>query len=391
MALRDAGYTVKAVCAPEHPLHTTDAVKETFVYRGLMPLVSFEEAIEKAAPDYIIPGDDLAVQHLHQLYARKRAAGSAGAAVCALIERSLGDPSSFPVVYSRGTFISLAEEEGVRIPKSQVISNLDELRDWGNRMGYPAVLKADGSWGGEGVRVVRSQREAERAFRKLQAPPIVARAMKRAILDRDMTLVLPMLTRRRTTVNAQAFIAGHEATSLVACWKGEVLASLHFEVLCKQDPTKPASVVRMIEDPDMISGVEKMVRRLNLSGFAGFDFMIEKDTGHSYMIEVNPRPTQVGHLRLGAGRDLPAALYAAMTGSTIGETVKVTDNNTIAFFPQEWLRNPASPYLRSAYHDVPLEEPALLRMCVKQQRKWTTWFSQRKSRQAFSEAWLPRS
>jgi hypothetical protein len=391
MALANAGYTVKAVCPPDHPLSKTSAAQETYSYRGLMPLTSFEEAIALGKPDLILPGDDLAVQHLHQLYFRELGNGRAGADTCALIQRSMGAPESYPIVYSRTKFMNLAEEEGVRVPKTQEIRSIEELRDWGGRVGFPSVLKANGTSGGEGVRVVHSEREAERAFRRLQAPPMMAVVAKRVLFDRDTTLVRPMLSRRRSIVNAQTFIPGREATSLVACWKGVVLAALHFEVLCKQDSTGPASVVRMIEDPDMVSATEKMVRRLNLSGLHGFDFMLEAQTGSSYLIEINPRTTQVAHLRLGPGRDLLAALHAAISGSVIRETASITERDTIAFFPQEWLRNPGSTFLRSGYHDVPWEEPELVRLGLRKQRKWGAWFSEKKLHQAFLEVRLPRS
>ncbi len=139
------------------------------------------------------------------------------------------------------------------------------------------------------------------------------------------------------------------------------LPGLHFEVLCKTTPTGPASVMRLIDSCEMSIVAEKIVKRLNLSGLVGFDFMLEEQTGNPYLIEVNPRATQVGHLTLGPGRDLPAAFYAALTGEAIREAPKVTENRTIALFPQEWKRNPESSFLESGYHDVPWEEPELIR------------------------------
>jgi len=390
MALAETGYTVKAICPDDHPLHKTSAVEESYPYRGLTPLASFVDAITMAKPDFIIPGDDLAAQHLRQLHHREQSSVG-NKDICALIERSIGPAESFPFLFCRSKFINLAEEQGIRVPKTKAIANMHELREWMASTSFPMVLKADGTSGGEGVRVVRTPQEAERAFHRLQAPPIVARVVKRVLLDRDATLVWPMLSRRRSVVNAQAFVAGREATSLVACWKGTVLAALHFEVLNKQDANGPASVVRLIEDPDIVSAAEKMVRRLNLSGLHGFDFMLEAQTGNAYLIEVNPRPTQVGHLKLGPGRDLPAALRGAISGGRVLESTKITDNDTIAFFPQEWQRNPESIFLRSAYHDVPWQEPELLRACVRKQRRWSAWFSQRKGSQVFLEARLPRS
>jgi formate-dependent phosphoribosylglycinamide formyltransferase (GAR transformylase) len=391
MALANVGYTVKAVCPSDHPLCKTSAAQEIYSYSGLTPLMSFSKAILLAKPDLIIPGDDLAVQHLHEVYHREHRKGSAGVSTCALIERSIGAAESFPVVYRRSEFMRLAEEEGIRVPKTRVIRNIEEVREWGSQMGFPSVLKANGTSGGEGVRVVRTAQEAERAFRKLQAPPILARVAKRVLLDRDTTLVWPMLSRQRSVVNAQAFIPGREATSLVACWKGTVLAGLHFEVLSKQDSTGPASVVRRIEDVDMVSAAEKMVRRLNLSGLHGFDFMLEAQTAKAYLIEINPRTTQVGHLQLGAGRDLPAALHAAISGGVVCETTKLTESDTIAFFPQEWLRNAESAFLQSGYHDVPWDAPELVRLGLRKQRKWGARFSRGKWSQALAEVRLPRS
>ncbi len=217
--------------------------------------------------------------------------------------------------------------------------------------------------------MVHTSEEAHRAFENLQAPPLFARAAKRALIDQDSTLLWPSVSRRGAVVNAQAFIEGHEATSTVACWQGRVLAALHFEVIKKTHSAGPATVVRLIEHPDMTAAAEKMVRRLNLSGIHGLDFMLEAATGHAYLIEINPRTTQVGHLTLGAERDLPAALHAALTRQAVQPAPKLTENDTIALFPREWARDSRSEYLQSAYHDVPWEEPRLVQACVREARK----------------------
>jgi hypothetical protein len=140
---------------------------------------------------------------------------------------------------------------------------------------------------------------------------------------------------------------------------------LHFEVVNKKYAAGPATVMRLIDNVEMTSAVEKMVRRLNLSGTHGFDFMLEASSGAAYLIEINPRITQVAHLALGSGRDLPAALTAALLGSNLQPSPKVTDNDTITLFPQEWMRDPASPFLQSGYHDVPWGEPELIRACIR--------------------------
>jgi hypothetical protein len=387
-ALGRAGCQVDAVCPSRHPLEKIRAVDRTYPYRGLMPLSCLGQAIADAKTDFIMPGDDLATGHLHHLHRRALARGQQ--ALVGVLERSLGDPQSFPVVYSRTAFMDLAREAGIRGPRTEVITNAAALKNWCANVGFPTVLKADGTSGGDGVRVVRTPQEAEQAFRTLQAPPILPRALKRALLDQDKTLLLPWLLRRRAAVNAQEHVAGREATSAVACWQGEVLAGLHFEVLNKRDSAGPSSVLRLVENNEMSKAAEKMVRKLNLSGLHGFDFMLEAQTGHAHLIEINPRATQVGHLTLGSGRDLPAALYAALSGNRIEPSPKLTENDTIALFPQEWMRDPASPFLQSGYHDVPWDEPELLRSCAAQRPKQAALDFPHLHLRSLSEARLPR-
>jgi hypothetical protein len=385
MALAGAGCLVDAVCPARHPLGRMRTVRRVYAYRGLLPLKSFAEGIANSKPDVIVPGDDLATCHLHHLYDQERKRGKSGYWICELIERSLGASESFRVVYERTAFMGLARELGIRAPKTEVIANISDLRKWVARVGLPTVLKANGTSGGEGVRVAHTLEDAERDFRTLEAPPLLARAAKRALVDQDKSLVWPSLLRHRSVVNAQTFVAGHEATSTVACWKGAVLATLHFEVVSKSSSAGPSSVVRLIENAEMSEAVEKMVRRLKLSGLHGFDFMLEAHTGDAHLIEVNPRTTQVGHLTLGPGHDLPAALAAAVTGSGIQHARKITENITIALFPQEWTRDPASPFIRSGYHDVPWEEPELVRACIQKALKQNSWKMRQNTEQAIAD------
>jgi hypothetical protein len=391
MALHSAGCQVDAVCPGNHPLRKTGSVERVHVYRGLSPLRSLARAIKISRPDFIAAGDDLATQLLHRLYAREKHNGPSGASVCALLERSFGEPQSFPVVRERWAFMEFARAEGLRVPSTRIAHTREDLRAWVNRMGLPAVLKADGTSGGDGVRIVRTLADAERAFDQLQAPPLLARAAKRALIDHDTTLVWPSLKRQRGVVNIQSFINGQEATSTVVCSKGVVLAALHFEVVNKASSTGHATVVRLTQNPEMASAAEVVIRRLGLSGFYGFDFMLEADTQHAYLIEINPRVTQVGHLNLGPGRDLPAALYAALSGKDVQPAPKITEKDTIALFPQEWIRDSQSPFLQSAYHDVPWEKPELVRDCVNSRQKQSGWYSRLNCKPAAAPARSPES
>jgi hypothetical protein len=386
MALANAGFTVDAVCPSAHPLHKIGAVRRTHAYRGLAPVASIGAGIAASDPGLLIPCDDLATRQLHEVHERSMRRGDAGSAICKLIERSLGSHGSFPIVYARTPFIEMAQAEGVRVPHTALLTNISELQAWIAQMGLPVVLKSNGSSGGEGVRIAQTASEAVTAFKRLQAPPRVAQGIKRAFVDRDKTLIWPSILRSRSIVNAQEFVVGREATSLIACWQGTVLASLHFEVVHKMCSSGPATVIRLIDNPEMTSATQKMALRLGLCGLHGFDFMLEANTGNAYLIEINPRTTQIGHLTLGLGRDLPAALYAAVSGAAIQPAPNLTEKHTIVLFPGEWTRNPESAFLRSAYHDVPWEEPELVRIGLEKHRQQSHWYSQKKLERSVSLA-----
>jgi glutathione synthase/RimK-type ligase-like ATP-grasp enzyme len=368
IALAEVGFHVEALCPPGHPLQKTTAISRSFDYRGLTPLRSFRSAIETSNPDLIVPGDDLATRHLHDLHrmANHRPEISS---LRSLIERSIGSPESYRIVYERATLIAIARQEAIRVPRTEVISTHADLRLWVSQSGVPVVLKANGTSGGDGVRIARTVGEVHRAFQKLQAPPQLARAAKRAVMDHDHSMVRSSLLRRRNVVNAQEFVEGREATSAIVCRNGEVLANLHFEVLEKISSLGHATVLRTIRHQEMSCAAEKLARRLNLSGFYGFDFMLAAGTGDAYLVEINPRTTQVGHLNMGEGRWLPAALFAALTGKEPSSNSSVIENDTVALFPQEWMRDAASGYLRTAYHDAPIGEPRLVDACMRKAAK----------------------
>jgi biotin carboxylase len=369
MALAEAGCTVEMVGPTGHPASATRAVARTHRYRGVAPVRSVTAAIKSTRADLVIPCDDHATAHLHDLH---RAAG-AGEELRALIERSIGDASSFAVAASRTRLVETARELGVRVAETAVIRSADDLAAWIRQHGVPTVLKADGTYGGRGVRVVHSLDEAKYVFRSLRSPPSAARAIKRALINGDLSYMRSLLSGARPVVNAQRFVAGRDATSSIACRDGKVLAAITGIVVYTVGRLGPSSVVQIIENREMADAASRIVGRLRLSGMVGFDFVIEQRSGDAYLIEMNPRATQMGHLPLGEGRDLAAALRAAVCGESVRRTSSVTDKDVIALFPQEMQRDPKSPLLNEAYHDVPWEEPDLIEACLHEPMAVKVW------------------
>jgi hypothetical protein len=139
-----------------------------------------------------------------------------------------------------------------------------------------------------------------------------------------------------------------------------VLAGISVVALETQHPTGPATVVRVLDDPQMADGVARLVRRLGVSGFWGADFVLDAAGGDAYLIEMNPRATPISHLALGGQPMLPAALLAQLGEGGCEPAAPPAGPEVIALFPGEWRRQPGSPYLHAAHHDVPWTEPALV-------------------------------
>ena len=364
LVLAQAGCEVSAIYSLHgHPLRRTRVVRQSFPYGALCPLDSLVHAITETKPDIVIPCDDRGVRHLHELYARAQDMGSDGQWLTELIERSLGSAESYPLVCGRYDLLRMASEAGLRVPYTQRVEGRNDLNAWQTEQPFPWVLKADETWGGRGVRIAHCLMEAEQFFLDVSRPFRLPRAVKRMFVNRDPFWLRPWWEGRKPSVVVQAYVQGRPANCAVVCWKGKVLAGIAVEVVSADGLTGPASVVRVVDNPEMTLCAERIAARLNLSGFFGLDFMIEDKSNDAYLIEMNPRCTPLCHLRLGNGRDMIGALWAQLAGQPIPETMPVTENNMIAYFPQAL--NSKSEYLQSSFHDVPQAEPDLMQEFLK--------------------------
>ena len=357
IAFHQLGCRVDALSLADYPLARLAAVERAHVYHPLAPLRSIRAAIERAAPDLIIPCDEAAVVQLIRLH-RENEAAFAGA----LIERSLGRVEGYERIATRSNLPAIAAETAVRTPQARLVPRRGELRQAISELGFPLVLKADYSWSGDGVRIVQDAAEAERAFARMTGARPRLSAIKRLLRDRDLELCRQRFGAREPVLTLQRFVLGGEANAALACWQGEVIACLCAEVVETRGASRNAAVLRIVENEEMLEAARRIVRLAGISGYCGLDFILEAGSGLPYLIEINPRATQINHLALGPGRDLAAALCARAAGAPVAERPAVTERDTIALFPHEWHRDPQSPHLRSAYHDVPWEEPELVRI-----------------------------
>jgi hypothetical protein len=365
MGLASMGGDISVVCPlPGHPAAKTSVVRRTFPYLPRQPLASLKRAIETVDPDIILPLCDRSVQYLHALHTAATSHDGPDSKIALLIERSLGAPASFQIVSSRYQLLQTARSEGIRVPEMIAIDSLTELNLWCTKTAPPWVIKADGTWGGRGVRVSKNANEALQDWQALSLRPTLLELIKRLSLNRDRGWILSdWWNHARPNILVQSYIKGRPANCAVVCWQGKLLAGIAVEVVQAQGPTEPAIVVQVVEGAEMLRAAQVLAQRLKLSGFFGLDFMIEENTELPYLIEMNPRCTPPCPIPLGRGCDLVAAMWAQLTNEPLDERNPVTNKTRITYFPRNGGKAndgaDAIP-LDSTYYDLPEGEPQLV-------------------------------
>ena len=351
MAFLRHGCSVAAIVPPGHPLAFVPGIETLYPYRGVRSLHSLRRAILAASPDIIVPCDEGVVHQLHTLHTEQPS-------LRPLIERSLGAPESYPILESRDLLLNLADEIGIRTPATQTMYSEADLTCWPHQS---AVFKTDGSTGGNGVAITHNPSEQLAAYRRLNQPLTAATALKRYLINRNPLSLWRWQKHAKPAIALQQFVPGRPANTMFACWHGKVLAAVTVEVLCSQGPTGAATVVRFIQNREIEQASRKLAHRLLLSGFYGLDFILDPNQ-NAWLIELNPRCTQLGHLNLPGQGSLAEILATKVSRKHSTDTLpdNPIEGNIVAFFPQALNWNPSSPYLAKAFHDIPANAPALV-------------------------------
>ena len=363
IAFRRAGFIVDAVAPARHPVHRMQSPSRTFKYRPTSAYDSMRDAVDASQPDLIVPCDDRVVGHLHRLHQETSAARARSdmRRIASLIETSLGSPLSYHIVTRRASLAELAQLPDVHIPQTAHVDSFRHLSDWVQQYGLPAVLKLDGSSGGWDVIMIRTMRQVVPSLLKMRVHKVKMRRMKSLLLGGDVEPFFAARSFSSAGMCVQSYVPGRLANCAVACWQGDVLAWTAVEVLQRSSDFGVATVVRRVKGEPMIAAARSIARHLQLSGFFGFDFVLDQYKPQANLIEINPRATQISHFPGYDSPDLPAALFGAICNKEVLSSSDRWSTDEVALFPQEWKRDPASEWFSKAFHDVPFEEPELVR------------------------------
>jgi carbamoyl-phosphate synthase large subunit len=262
------------------------------------------------------------------------------------------------LILCKSEFQQKCQQWGLRAPKNMVVENIEiailESQSWG----FPIVLKLDSGYGGSGVFICHNELDLRTHFLKLRSVSLFYKVKNWA---KNIFFVSVLSTGSKVSI--QEFIDGQVGQSPFCARKGKVFAiNSMLKLETHPGKTGPSSVSGGYENQDIDFYVSKVAKNLNYSGFGSLEYIVQKDTGQIYIIEMNPRPTPTCHIGNSfVTNDLCDMLYRGLNSLPL-ETRKFRPF-TLALYPNEKKRDPHSKYLATSftYHDIPLDDPELIK------------------------------
>ena len=212
----------------------------------------------------------------------------------------IADAALVEEVTDKAAFQALAERLRLPVPATRRLRPAEDPTGWDVGLPFPIILKP----------VVRRPADWHRVAQN-------AKALKVDTRD-DLRAAWPRLAAAGVELLAQELIAGPE--SMIESYhtyvdhRGKVAA----EFTGRKIRTRPAefgnsTAVTITEAPDVAAMGREIVQRLGLVGVAKLDFK-RTDRGEILLLEVNPRFTLWHHPAAVAGLNIPAIVFADLTG-----------------------------------------------------------------------------
>ncbi len=350
-ALRDAGAAAAMLCPTGHPVRAARS-DGFFILDLFRSGRSLSRAIDAFSPDVLVPGDERARRFMQALHDR------GGTRERRLIRASLGPPDGYDVMMSRRRSMEAVEAAGIPAPDLIADTSRASLVARLRVEPFGIVLKADGTWSGDGVRVCRTVGEIDAALADLR-PGKLLRALKRRLVNRDAAPLADWLFGPAPSLSAQSCLPdGRVGDVAVFCHEGTVLGLTCAEREAGIGEHGPSTIVRIVDRPALADGVRRFVADLRLSGFIGFDFMVDPQTDVAHVIEVNPRATALAGIHPRRGPSPAAAAASLLGGVPVAEAAP--HRELVAYFPKAWQTHPDDLRLALCQADMPADEPLLI-------------------------------
>jgi predicted ATP-grasp superfamily ATP-dependent carboligase len=351
-ALANAGFEV-TLLAPRGSL----AEQSAFVSKvGHLPdnatpmqwVFAFAASVRGTSPRFVVPCDDTALRLLQMLVLSPPEGMQAALQLqlASLIRDSLGHPAHYRTSIDKTLLPAAAGALGVPMPPYTIAGELGEAEAFARRHGYPVVLKRNHSSAGSGVAICADAGQLAREFGELRRG--ATQDFERSGTDRLLV---------------QAHVSGPTKFYPAMAWKGTILVGYAgVRLVANPEPMGPPTVNRYYHSAELRAMTSKLAAGFGMTGFFSPEFVEDARTGRPYLLEINRRIVGGAHRGAAIKADHWAALHAALEGlpSPTRSDLDDGEEHVTVHFPQEWLRDPASRWLREYPVDVPWDEPKLI-------------------------------
>ncbi len=255
-------YTVRKHRYP-HPGRQPDAYTEWLV-----------DTLKRYSIDLYIPADDAAMEHA----VRHRAE------LEPLCQMQLPPTEGYLAAADKGETMRLAMQTGVPCPATEFPSRLDAeaLKEAGERLGYPLVIKPRRSSGSRGIRVVHSEHELLEVYDSIhhEFPWPILQEFVPAGIRYDVCLLYNRHSELRVSFVQKEL--------------------RHFPV-----ERGPSTAQESVIHPELTDAAIKLLAPLRWSGIAEVEFMVDPRDGIPKLMEINPRYWNSLYAATLAGVDFP--------------------------------------------------------------------------------------
>jgi glutathione synthase/RimK-type ligase-like ATP-grasp enzyme len=230
----------------------------------------------------------------------------------------------------------------VAVPHYAIVDDPSGAGAFAESHGYPLVVKRAHGFAGVGVAVCATASDVADAFRRFAEPQALDFG------DSHARLLV------------QAHVPGSVQYYLSTAWQGRLIAGYASEkVVANPHPTGSPTVTRHFRSPPLRAIAESLAAGFGMSGHFFVEFIVPAGSDRPLVLEINRRITPGSHRGSLRNVDHWAALHAALTGtqSPSRSDFDEGEEGILVWFPEEWLRDPGSPYLRDHVVDVPWDEP----------------------------------
>lgn len=357
-SLKSKGIKVIVLAPSDSYIASTSYIDHLYTFQSNTEYARvFYNIIRNHRVDILIPGGDLDIMFLKQLIGSSFSILRAKLKIKKLLRLSVGSGNSLTVLSNKSLFQTNMSKLNIPSPNNVLVYSKKDLEEEMKKRKFPVVLKLDFGASGSNVRICYDTNELQSSWLELSSKSKIKLSQK--IINIGKILMgLPKMSGSQV-VSIQNYIEGNICYHSVFASKGKVLSEFSVKTL-KSNPEKtgPSSVVEVIDNQEISANISKVIKKLEYSGFACFDYILDNQN-ISYMLECNPRPTAITHLSDKCGANLIDAMLFHLGNVKEFEDQLKVEYPVIALFPNEIRRDVNSEYIAKYYHDIPLDDECL--------------------------------